>query len=89
MPCIISDKEIMFSVALVCLFVFPTVCLSVTNITKKVMNELWWNFLEGSRMIKGMWLNLGSDLDHRADCPIENLAITKTNYKRLLMKFSG
>ena len=33
-------KEVMFLVALVCLFVCLFVCLSVNNITQKVMNGL-------------------------------------------------
>ena len=33
-------KEVMFLVALVCLFVCLFVCLSVDNITQKVMNGL-------------------------------------------------
>ena len=41
-------KEVMFLVVSVCLFV----CLSVDNITKKVMNGLGWNFMEGSWVVQ-------------------------------------
>ena len=44
----VTGKEIMFSVALVCLFV----CL-VSNITQKVLNGLQEGFMEGSRVVKG------------------------------------
>ena len=56
---------------------FMSVCLSVSNITQKVMNELQWNFMEGSRVVKGtsVWLDFGSNPDHHADCPIGNPAI--------------
>ena len=42
-------KEVMFLVALVSLFV----CLSVDNITHKVMNGLGWNFMDGSWVVQG------------------------------------
>ena len=50
----ISGKEIMFSVALVYLSLFLSVCLSVSDIIQKVMNRLQRNFMEGSRVVKGM-----------------------------------
>ena len=43
------SKEVMFLVALVCLFV----CLFVANITQKVMNGLERNFKEGSWAVQG------------------------------------
>ena len=46
-------KEVMFLVALVSLFVCLFVCLSVDNITQKVMNELGWNFMDGSWVLQG------------------------------------
>ena len=52
-------KEVMFLVALVCLFV----CLFVYNITQKVMNGLGWNF--SGRVLRSTvknWLNFGGDL---------------------------
>ena len=42
------SKEVMFLVVLVCLFV----CLSVDNITQKVMNGIGWNFMEGSWVVQ-------------------------------------
>ena len=30
------------------------VCLSVSNVTQQVMNRLWWNFMEGSGVVKGL-----------------------------------
>ena len=52
-------KEVMFLVALVCL----SVCLSVNNITQKVMNGLGWNFMDGScSSTSKNWLNFGGDL---------------------------
>ena len=44
------------------------VCLSVTNITQRVMNGLQLNFMEGSRVVKGTWLDFGSDPDHIHEC---------------------
>ena len=38
-------REVMFLVALV--------CLSLSNIAKKIMNRLRWNFMEGSGVVKG------------------------------------
>ena len=35
-----SAKEVMFLVALVCMFVCLSVCLSVDNVTQNVMNGL-------------------------------------------------
>ena len=55
-------KEVMYLVALVCLFVCLSVCLSVDNITQKVINGLGWNFMEGAlgSTMKN-WLNFGGD----------------------------
>ena len=51
---VISDKEVMFSVAFVCWSVFLPVCLSVTKASQRVMNGLQWIYLmEGSEVIKG------------------------------------
>ena len=46
-------KEVMFLVALVSLSVCLFVCLSVDNITQKVMNGLGWNFMDGSWVVQG------------------------------------
>ena len=73
---VISAKKIMFSVALVvcCSSVF----LSVSNITQKFLNSLQWNYMERPGVAKkNKWLDFGSDLDHLADCPIGNPAITQ------------
>ena len=45
-------KEVMFLVALVCLFVCLSVCLSVDNITQNVMNGLGRNFMKGSWVVQ-------------------------------------
>ena len=52
-----STKEIIFSLAFVCLSVFLpvglAVGLSVSKITQKVMNGQQRNFMEGSEVVKG------------------------------------
>ena len=46
-------------------YVFSSVCLSVTNITQKVTNGLWWNFMDGFGVVKGTHYKIfGGDLDH-------------------------
>ena len=37
----------------VCLSVCLFLCLSVSNITQTIVNELRWNIMEGSRVVKG------------------------------------
>ena len=44
--------------------------------------------MDGSVVVNGT-RDIGSDLDHHADCPIRNLAITQTNYEYIFMKYLG
>ena len=37
-----------YALSRVCLFVYLSVCLSISTITKKVMNRLKWNLKKGS-----------------------------------------
>ena len=49
----------------VCLSVFLSVCPSVGHIMQKVMNGLWWNFMDGFWGGKrNKWLDFGSDPYH-------------------------
>ena len=55
---------------------FLSICL-VATLLKKLWTdceEIWWT-VRGSK--KNKWLNLGGDLDHHSECPIENPAITQ------------
>ena len=43
-------------------FVYLSVCLSVWRITGKVVDQLWWKFLEESKfMTSTIWLVFGDD----------------------------
>ena len=66
-------KEIIFSVALVCLF------FSVWyQYYSKSYEEIAMKFYKGVRIAKrNKWLDFGSSLDHHANCPIGNPAITQ------------
>ena len=69
---IICDKEIMFSVAFVCLFVCYQHC-------SKSYERIAMKFYGGVRGGKrNKWLNLGGDLDHHADCPIRSHTVVVT-----------
>jgi len=51
------QKEVMFSVR--------SVCLSVQQITRKLVNGFWWNFFGGVwHVSRTKWYNFGGDLDH-------------------------
>ena len=79
-------KEVMFSVAFVCL----SFCLlaKLLNISQKVLNGLRWNFMAGSGGGKrNKWLNFGDDSDHHADCPIRNPTITQQIMSRFWWNF--
>ena len=76
-PLIISSKEVMFLVALVCFMVclsILSVYLFVSNITQKSYEQIAMNFY-GEVWHK--WLYFSGDPDHHADCQIRNSAITQ------------
>ena len=58
-----SANVVMFLVTLVCLkTVVFSVFLYASTITQSIINGLWLHFMEGSEVVKGMWLNLNGDL---------------------------
>ena len=68
-----SDKDIMFSVVVVDLFVFPFVSYQHYA---KFYEWIAMKFYGGARDgKKNRWLNFCGDLDHHADYPTRNLAI--------------
>ena len=63
-----------------------SVCLSVCNITQKVMDGFWWNFQEMSEM---QWGTSGKILVAIREQFVCLLAYYSKTYKWILMKFSG
>ena len=70
----------MFSVALVCVFVCLLVIYYSTSYERIVM-KFYGGVRHGKRTMR---LDFGSDLNHHADCPISNPAITQH-----IIRFSG
>ena len=67
----ISDKEIMFSAALVCFCIFFPF-ISHEQTAMKFYEGGW-----GDKRNRGLNFKFGCDMVHHADCPIRNPAITK------------